>query len=195
MNKKYKKYKFPDIDVYRFEFFLLDSNMYFLYENESALIVDPHLSDDLILLLEEKKIKDVTVLLTHEHPDHTSGVNYIQKNYKTCIICEENCSESISEEKNNRPTLISFILSEKDKLEGTDILSKVPMYYRPYICKADIIFKEKLKYTWNKHDLIFFHTPGHSKGSVCITLDDFFVFTGDSLCENLPVITRFKGVR
>lgn len=36
-------------------------------------------------------------------------------------------------------------------------------------------------------------TPGHSKGSCCIEVDSKYVFTGDSLIQDIPVITRYPG--
>ena len=42
-------------------------------------------------------------------------------------------------------------------------------------------------------DVWFKHIPGHSKGSNIIIINDSFVFTGDSLMNDNPIITRFPG--
>jgi len=50
-----------------------------------------------------------------------------------------------------------------------------------------------LSLNWNNHKLELTHIPGHSKGSSLIIIDDSFVFTGDSLLKDIPIITRFPG--
>ena len=45
-------------------------------------------------------------------------------------------------EKNNRLTLISLVLSKKDKENGTNKLLKVSEYFKPYSCFANIVFKD-----------------------------------------------------
>ena len=52
----------------------INSNMYVLLAGSEALIIDPHKNEDLTELLKSKGIKNVTILLTHEHHDHTTGV-------------------------------------------------------------------------------------------------------------------------
>jgi hydroxyacylglutathione hydrolase len=194
MNTKYMRYKFDNnIEIYRFEFSLINSNMYLLYKDNSALIIDPHITDDLNNILEKNKIENITIILTHEHPDHTSGVNYLVENYKVYLICQEACANLIGDKRNNRPTLISFVMAEKDKKENKDTLSKVYEYFNPYTCKADVVFKEKLECQWCNFNITMISTPGHSKGSCCIILDNNFVFTGDSLLKDEPIIVRFKG--
>lgn len=181
------------INLFQSQFALLDSNMYIFKEKNDLLVVDPHYSIEMEKLLDTFEIDSVTILLTHEHPDHTQGVPYFVNKYKAIIICQEDCAESIKDEKNNRPTLINFILAQKDKIENTDMLSKVPDFFQPYKCEANKTFKEHLELNWNSLQLKFFHTPGHSKGSSCILINEELVLTGDSFLENLPIITRFKG--
>ena len=37
------------------------------------------------------------------------------------------------------------------------------------------------------------HTPGHSPGSICILINDKYIFTGDGLVEGNKVITKLPG--
>ena len=89
----------------------------------------------------------------------------------------------------NKPT-IDLLLSFTRLIAISNPFSE---YFEPYICEANLIFKDQLEYNWNGYRLNLVYTPGHSKGSSCITIDNDFIFTGDSLFENLPIITRFKG--
>ena len=52
----------------------INSNMYVLLAEDEELIIDPHKNEELTDLLKEKGIKRVTILLTHEHPDHIGGL-------------------------------------------------------------------------------------------------------------------------
>lgn len=47
------------------------------------------------------------------------------------------------------------------------------------------------EYVWEDYQFRFFLTPGHTSGSICILLDDRFLFTGDSLVNGYKTITRF----
>ncbi|WP_291968975.1 MBL fold metallo-hydrolase [Candidatus Symbiopectobacterium sp.] len=59
--------------VRRFVYPYINANMYFIVDNGRAIVIDPHQSDELRALLTSQDINDILILLTHEHPDHTSG--------------------------------------------------------------------------------------------------------------------------
>ena len=90
----------------------ISSNMYVLIKGEQALVIDPHENLEMQSLLEQNHVKEVTVFLTHEHPDHTSGVPFLAKNYQLKLICQQKCAEAIAEKRNNRPIMIAFIFSK-----------------------------------------------------------------------------------
>ena len=188
-----QKFNFDNAIIYNSVYEYIDSNMYFLIEAEKALIIDPHENEELFELLKKKRIKDITILLTHEHPDHISGIYWLQKHYNATLICTKYCSEYISKEKNVRPILISFILEERDRQNGTNMLEKFNREFVPHTYSADVTFESNYKLIWCKHSLEFYNIVGHSKGSCIIILDKNIVFTGDSLMKDLPVITRFPG--
>lgn len=177
-----------NLEIYRFVFEYIDSNMYILKEGGSALIVDPHECAGAKALLADTK--DVVILLTHEHPDHTSGINFFKKNFKTTLISTKETSDYLFDKRNSRPILLNFVLEEKDKKEGTNLLQKFKKEHSPYIGKADIAFEGKFEYNFCAHKLTFFPTLGHSKGSCAIFLDNDIIFTGDTLMKDYPIITR-----
>ena len=43
------------------------------------------------------------------------------------------------------------------------------------------------------HQVIVYHTPGHSPGSCIYVVDDAIVFSGDSMIDGRKIITTFKG--
>ncbi|RAX51902.1 hypothetical protein CCY99_08055 [Helicobacter sp. 16-1353] len=184
-------YNIENLSIYRFVFRYIDSNMYVIIENNEALIIDPHFSKSMQKLLYENQIKNILVLLTHEHYDHICGIDWLSKHFNITLICQKACAKSIL--KNTRPLLISFILEERDRLNGTNNLEHFNKEYKAFSYNADIIFDDKFFYKWQNHHLAFYATPGHSFGSCCIVFDDKIIFSGDSLFKDIPIITRFPG--
>lgn len=168
--------------------------MFIVLQNDTALIIDPHINDDAIAFLKNKHVKNITIFLTHEHPDHTCGVKQLNENFETKLICQKNCAELIAIERNNRPILMTFVMAEFDKKNGTNFAVDFQEKFPVYTCYADLKFDKTLIYMWNQEEFIFTSTPGHSRGSCCIFWKNInAVFTGDSLIKNTPVITRFLG--
>jgi len=165
--------------------------MYIIIEGKKALIIDPHEDSAVLDLL--KNVEDITILLTHEHPDHISGVYWLKQRFKTTLICSKYCANYISEEKNVRPLLMTFVLEERDRLNGTNVLEEFKKEFIPRTYIADITFEKDFRYKWLNHNLYFQNILGHSKGSCVIILDEEVVFTGDSLLKDFPIITRFPG--
>ena len=46
------------------------------------------------------------------------------------------------------------------------------MNIQPYSCKADEIFNGKKEWNFESHKIVMQETPGHSKGSICILVDE-----------------------
>lgn len=167
--------------------------MYLIIEGDSALVIDPQDNAEAFDLLEKANVKTVDILLTHEHTDHTSGIPAFLEKYGSKIICQKDCAEYIADEQNNRPLLITFILTEKDRLEGSNLLNSFNAEYKLFTCQADVVFANKMSFDWKNHTIEMVSTPGHSVGSCCIIVDNAVIFTGDSLIPYLPTITRFPG--
>ena len=67
------------------------------------------------------------------------------------------------------------------------------MNVQPYSCTADIVFEEEMYMTWKTHSLKLKETPGHSRGSICILMDDDILFSGDTLVSGEKTILRLPG--
>ena len=171
----------------------IGENMYVITKGNKALAVDPNSSAEAIDLLNKNNIEEVTIFLTHEHPDHTCGIPSLQKRFKTTLICQQECARQIAEKQNNRPILIAFILAVEDEKNGTQNEKNFIKNFEEYTCQADITFDGYFTYDWQGEHFVFQQTPGHSKGSCCIVWNEKAVFTGDSLLKDIPVITRFPG--
>lgn len=177
------------LSVYQY----INSNMYVLLADNEALILDPHKNEELTDLLNSRGINKATILLTHEHHDHTSGVYWYQENFKSKLVCQQNAAECISKKQYLRPTLIAFLLGEEDQVNGTHTYDEFKRSFEPRQYYADITYSEQYAFNWHGHNLKFYHIPGHSAGSSLIVLDGKCAFTGDSLLKDLSIITRFPG--
>lgn len=182
-----------NIEIYRFVFAPVKSNMYCILSKNEAIIIDPHESNEGYELLSSYGVNKIKIFLTHEHYDHCSGVNWFQNRFESELVCHIKCAEHIKIARNNRPLLIAFVLSEKNKKDGRNITKEHLESYQTFICQADTTFNDDMIYDWNGQKIYFKSSPGHSPGSCCLSFGDSVVFTGDSLLKDDPVITRFPG--
>lgn len=181
-----------DLQIYRSVYEFVNSNMYVIFSENEAIIFDPHRNEELTELLNKQGIQNITILLTHEHHDHTSGIYWYQKYFETTIICQEFGAKWMVSSKYLRPTLLLFIIGERDKVTGDNNLELFKHEYVACNYKTDVTFNKELQMDWHGHQLMFYHIPGHSKGSSLIVIDNQYAFTGDSLLKDIPIITRFQ---
>ena len=139
--------------VLKFVSGFLDTSIYILEEDGYFLVIDP--ADNAALLEKCKDAASVTVLLTHEHFDHISGLNRIRElcasscvviagepyseriQDKNCVvIATKTCSERIQDARANL-SAYADVLAE---LGG----KQIPEHWSPFCCKAaDITFADR----------------------------------------------------
>lgn len=184
-------------EIFRFVSEDVRTNMYVLLEETRALVVDPHPSAEVLALLQGSGVAECTVLLTHEHPDHISGLYTLQElrktRWKTKIICQEACGRAIASRDNCHPALVVAMLAIQDSRNGTDTAEHFRQNYEPRTYVADVTFGERLELDFGREHFTLVSTPGHTPGSACILWNHAAVFTGDSLLRDMPVITRLPG--
>lgn len=172
--------------LYLFDSGCFLSNMYLLLpstpEEGCAVVIDPWQSEELCESLRQKGISQLLLLLTHEHYDHTTGVNFLRGRFDCTLVCQKNCAESIEMLRRNRP------LGIMGREEELPIMRRIG----PYVCTADRTFDRELRIPWDGREIRMIHTPGHAKGCCCILLERF-CFPSDNALLDLPTITRFFG--
>lgn len=180
------------LPIYRLRYEPVDSNMFFIPMGDVGVVFDPNISDELSPLLREYGTKRLQIILTHEHYDHTTGVKWLQDLIEAPVFCHEDCAKYISSDKGNSPRLVAMALKTKDLADGGKRYENFIASYVPYTLTADMTFTERA--TFEVGDCCFdcVSTPGHSPGSACYLLEGKYIFTGDSLIQNTPTITRFK---
>ncbi|MCR5591630.1 MAG: MBL fold metallo-hydrolase, partial [Lachnospiraceae bacterium] len=179
---------------------LMNSNMYMLISGKRALVIDPLDDDEALGIIKKNGIKDITVILTHEHYDHISGVNALRalmkENGGRCTVhASRQCAEFAKSADTNLSRFFSALFithsEEEQKMAGE-------IFDMDYSCDADILHEGDAQIVWERLKLKLCSTPGHSPGSICIEIcdeDDILIAlaTGDSLVEGNTVITRLPN--
>ncbi len=178
--------------IFQFKFPFIESNMYIILDKDTknALIIDPHYNGEADKIIEKAGIRKVTIVLTHEHFDHTSGIPWLSGHFNCRILCHAHALEEKSQKRNNRPVLAYML---KDNQDNQSVIRDYFHTFEPYEYSADMVCMDRLEYAWNGHNIVMKHAPGHSPASVLIQVDEKYIFTGDSLIPDVPVITRFPG--
>mgnify|MGYP003272854391 CR=1 FL=1 len=82
--------------IQSYMFYPIDSRMYIWQEGDSAMVIDPCVSKNALLYLKGKNINRILVILTHEHYDHISGVNWLKENFENvCVLCSQLCADAL----------------------------------------------------------------------------------------------------
>ncbi|WP_295270344.1 MBL fold metallo-hydrolase [Selenomonas sp.] len=131
----------------------------------------------------------MTILLTHEHPDHTAGVPALRREFSVNLICQRECARRIMEKRNNR-LLALLPLARQGKRK------EISFYY--HACPSETIladetFDREKRFQWHEHSVFMQAWPGHSPGSCGIKVDENCIFTGDAMIPDSKVILRYPG--
>ncbi len=160
--------------------------LYSLKNGETA-IIDP--GSDVKLIenaIKSEHLNPIIIICTHGHFDHISAIKDLKKIYPEIkIAAHKDALSNFGEEgiKNNSNliNLFGYGLDEYYKKALTD---GVPL--------PDIILKENDKIFENKLKVI--HTPGHSKGSICLyNKEEKILFSGDTIFYDNIGRTDLRG--
>lgn len=182
-----------ELDIYRFPFELVDSNMYFIPSEDTGIVIDPNENEELLSVFKQYGTKMVIIVLSHEHYDHTTGVIWLQSKIESKLFCHKACEESIATEKGNDPKTLGYILTLRDAVDGGHRRDDYLATAKRYVLHADETFDEEQNLTVGKVTLRCHPAPGHSPGSALYFLCEQCMFTGDSLIQYTPTIVHLPG--
>lgn len=104
------------MNINTYSFYPIDSNMYVILENKKALIIDPCVSEEAKEYLKSEQVKEILVLLTHEHYDHISGVNWLRECFpQVKVFCSEACANGIVKPTRNLSAYYEILFSSKEE--------------------------------------------------------------------------------
>ncbi len=116
-------------------------------------------AEKVISFLEERNLTLEYIILTHGHSDHIMGVNDLKKATSATIIAH---------------------IDERDMLNDPGLNYSMMFGGEPTTIKADDFIKSDETREIIGYQFKFYHTPGHSKGGICIEVGEH-LFTGDTL--------------
>jgi len=137
-------------------------NMYILIDDKTkkCAVVDPGGVESKILnYIKTNDLQLEYILLTHGHGDHIGCANNIRTKTNAKIVAHSEEKEILLDKKKNLSYMMHCGAQELD---------------------ADIYVNDKGKLDLGELKLTFLHTPGHTKGSMCIRVNDD-MFTGDTI--------------
>lgn len=166
---------------------LLNSNMYILEEEGHSILIDPFVFEKDADI--ESYLKPDLVLLTHEHYDHISGVNFIKETIAGIrTYASFACAANIKRPNRNLSRHFDAFCAMQTWLPAC-----THAYVGDYTCEAEETFSGRERMMWRGHTLDLIEAPGHSEGSILIYVDEQFLFAGDSVFRDYPTGTRFVG--
>ena len=184
------KYNINSHKVYKFIMPVIKSNMYVIVGNKQALIIDPYRCVEATDLLKNNGVLQVTVILTHEHYDHISGVNYYRELFECEVIGSYKTAELVQDATKNLAAfyMAMFISRTEEEIEITRRYLD-----DKYTCYIDIAFDGEYQLEFEDINIKLLEAPGHSMGSICLSIGDRYIFTGDSLVQGAKIVTRLPG--
>ena len=109
----------------------IGTNCYVFGSDKEVVIIDPGGDPEMIIsTIEELGVTPIAILLTHEHFDHTTGVEGVLNRYKIPLMCSKNGFRRHVQEANKR-------LAEGDEIKMNNISLRVletPGHSRGGVC-------------------------------------------------------------
>ncbi|MFA5577413.1 MAG: MBL fold metallo-hydrolase [Tissierellaceae bacterium] len=141
---------------------IYSANCYIIFSEKTkdGIVIDPGGdAEDIIKLVEKNQINIKYILLTHGHGDHIGGLADIKKAIDVPVGIHE---------------------GDREMLEDGNINLSSQMAMGSVEIQADILLKDKDVLEFGDERAEIIHTPGHTRGGICIKLNDTII-TGDTL--------------
>lgn len=139
------------------------ANCYIIHtEDGDGLVVDPAGDvDEIVKYLEDSSVKVGAIVLTHGHGDHIGGVLELKELLDVPVMVHSDDEDMV-------------------KNSALNLSTSMPMGEVNF--KPDILLNDGDEIPLGDRVVKVIHTPGHTKGGVCILVDGILI-TGDTLFQ------------
>lgn len=174
---KIKEYTVGDLLFEVFKFEIIDQRMYVLRCQKNVLIIDPHADEDLKNQLDADS--KIMILLTHEHFDHISGIDFYRQYFECRVMCSCLCRDKLYAKDNGTSRFPFLFIGDKETYASVK-----KEYSLPYYPQIDGVLEDGEKLDFCGHKIVSYYTPGHSGGGMSYLFDEIILFAGDNLLGN-----------
>lgn len=140
----------------------LQTNCYIVTDEDGiGVVIDPGFEEWKISeIINKNEFKIDYIILTHGHYDHFSAAAKLKENTGAKIVIHKKDNDMLNNADLN---LLCWFNILKDKNLCSDLT----------VDEGDLLTAGSLNFS-------FIHTPGHTKGSMCVIIEDC-IFSGDTL--------------
>lgn len=153
---------------------IYQANCYIIWDEESrkAAVIDPGGDfEELKTFIENNGLNVEYIILTHGHADHIGAVAEVKEYFNAKIMIHEDDYEMLKKSEMNYSSQMGY--------KRIEIEADKKLYHGEVIKVSNI-------------SLEIIHTPGHTKGSICIKCENK-IFSGDTLFAGSIGRTDLEG--
>lgn len=169
--------------------FLGNSNAYVVVAGNEAMVIDAGLGQRSARILAEIKrlggsdCKLKFIGITHAHYDHVGGVAGLKRVFPDAAIVAQNF-EAANLRAGRSPVPAGTMWFSRPISWLGCMIFRHCIHFKGFC--ADITFADQYLASLGDNEVEFFHTPGHTSGSMCIRVGNEAVFVGDTVFHVLP---------
>lgn len=139
------------------------ANCYIIHSDDGySVVVDPAGDvGDIMTYIGDNSLKVEAIILTHGHGDHIGGVAELRNKLKVPVMIHADDEDMVKDGNLNLSSSMAMgdVSFEPDRLLQDGDIIKI-----------------------GEKELKIIHTPGHTKGGICLLIDDILI-TGDTLFQ------------
>lgn len=164
------------------------SNSYLIKGNKGFILIDAgtqNKKENIKLALKRIKanLSDINlIIITHVHYDHVGSLYQIKKESNASVLVHTSEQVDLANGFTYFPKGTQPFSKAISNIANKFFISE--KQFQPI--KADIIIDDSFKLNTYGIEGEVIHTPGHTRGSICIILEGKYCFTGDTMFNLLP---------
>lgn len=158
------------------------SNVFLVWDKNKYILIDTgrktswqKLSRNINKIVSKNSLSHI--ILTHTHFDHAENATHIKKKYKTKIVTHKSEAEYLKQGDSPLPKGTNVITGFLVDMLGIRLQSR----FKYESAEPDIMVDDKHDLNLLGSNGYIIHTPGHTKGSISVIIDNEVALVGDAM--------------